>query len=102
MNDPPIWAEQWIARGGPKFMDYETYAAPRRKTLAARAATGRRHIVRPPPEYVRIREAICKECEHVDPEHPPKACRLAESASRCFRRRKTAFCPDDPPRWGPV
>ncbi|NQT21358.1 MAG: hypothetical protein HQ592_16750 [Planctomycetes bacterium] len=94
-DDPPLWRKQWLDRGGERFMSYERYARPRR-------AHKRRHgVLRPPPEFVRIREAICNQCEHVDAASP-NGCGLAPHISKCFRRRATACCPADPPRWGPV
>ncbi|HUW30717.1 MAG TPA: hypothetical protein VM223_03830 [Planctomycetota bacterium] len=105
-TDPPIWLMQWQARGGPAFMTYEQFTAPKRRALAE----GRLKLVRPArarvqqPEFIAHRETICRACEHFDRsiEHPCHCRLIPPGTSRCYKRRPTSACPADPPRWGPV
>ena len=89
------WREQWLARGGNRFMRFDDYVRPRLAKRERRAA--RRQL----PAWLQERMAICLRCPHADPAIP-QGCRLLAGASKCYRRRSTASCPADPPRWGPV
>jgi len=102
--DPPIWLTQWQARGGERFMSYEQFTAPKRWALAE----GRLKLVRaarrrlPVPAFIAEREAICQACEHRDSAAPCKCKLMPVGISKCYKRRPSAVCPADPPRWGPA
>ena len=106
LNDPSLWRQQWLDRGGDSFMSYEQYARPRREALTRRKP--RRHAAQlhhaPPkqPDYVLQRLAICLTCPHADPSLRSGCDLLGVNCSPCYRRRATTVCPDVPPRWGPV
>jgi len=99
--DPPIWLQQWQARGGERFMSYAAFTGPKRQALAEGRLKLVRHAPPKPEPWMVEREAICQACPHRELKIKC-GCALFPGAPPCYRRRPLAVCPDHPPRWGPA